>query len=940
MSTIARLRILLAAALGALGVGCVLFFFGMVTQVGADPPISWYVAPGGNDAPGCGATATPCRTIQYTIGQASVGTKIIITPGTFTESIQLNKAITLTGSGMGQTIIRTGSPGIIVAASQAVISGITLAGQGDDEGILVSGGTTAVSILNSEIYSYSAGIQLDGGSGHVLRGNMIRGNSIGLVATGAVSFVARNNTIRDNLTAGILLNGAGPIAATLSGASSYTNTFRNNGGTNLTVTLPSTNADINAYWNDWGANTIAGIESTIYHKPDNAALAKVDFYTLTIAAAPLTAAANGATRVNITGTLSGFFTPGAGDVISFTKNLGTLSAVTAATNPGGEASVVMISTVAGTATITATSGIAINHIRTATVKVNWTSGAAYTITLVANPPLPRVGYASTLNMTVTDRYGNIVAPGTQVTIEADWGGFYSPVTTDERGNAASSIASTQAGPDHITATSGTARTTTVVTFTPDVPKTVTLEANPTSQVVGNNSVLTATVRDQYGNAVTTGTPVTFTKDLGSLAPPVVATTGGIATARISSTLRGTATITAASGSAPPARTTIVFRAGAPYTLTLLAAPTLLVAGNNSVLTATVTDRYNNRVEPGTPVTFTASRGNVFSPVPTANGVATSLFSDTLVGTRAVTAASGSAPPDTRTIVFTVGPPYSISTQVNPPNLIANSGATSTITATVTDLYGNPIQGLTLSGQTSPPTLGSVSWLGATNANGQAFGIWTATKDSTAGSGLLQVSGGSAVGTAPIALKSGHLYLPVVMNKLRTELLQNGDFAQGLEGWTRNPDDKLSVSPSVDPAVPGDPAALLGSPAYPCSGVPVGYGSLSQSFIMPDSGQQLVLKFSYHIYTDDRNLTLDPGYDRFDVLINNTVVFTDMNRHLLFGCGNHYDLGRKEASVPVTGSAGARINLTFRLRNGGMIDPTWYNTYVHLDNVRLVFESQP
>jgi hypothetical protein len=266
-----------------------------------------------------------------------------------------------------------------------------------------------------------------------------------------------------------------------------------------------------------------------------------------------------------------------------------------------------------------------------------------------------------------------------------------------------------------------------------------------------------------------------------------------------------------------------------------------------------------------------------------------------------------------------------------------------VTATVTDLYHNPLQGWTLNGGTSPATLGSVSWPGVTNASGQAFGTWTATKDSAAGSGLLQVGVGGAMGTVPITLTPGHLYLSVVMNNVKTDLIQNGYFTQGLAAWTLDPNSKLSISASSDPAVPGNPAALLGSPTYVCQGgVPIGYGSLSQSFIMPQvpSGWRLALKFNYHIYTDDQNYYLDPTYDKFDVLLNNRVVFTDMNRSEPFRCGNRYDLHRNEASVSVTGSAGARIDLTFRVQNGGVVDPTWYNTYVYLDNVRLVFEPQP
>jgi len=1406
MKTIAKLRLLLAIALGTLTVTCVLLFLGMVTEVSADPPTSWYVAPGGMDSPTCGQEVSPCLTINHAISQASNGATIVVTPGTFTESLTLNKAVTLTGAGMGQAIIRASSPGITVTASNVTISGTTVVGEGSGEGIIVTAGLTNASILNNEIQSYTSGIQLNGGNGHLLQGNVIAGNSIGLVAAGDLAFVANNNTISGSLTAGILFTGAGPITATLSGASDHANIFRNN-TTNITVALPSTNANINAHWNDWGTNTIAGIEETIYHAPDDAALARVDFYTLTIAAAPPTAVADGAASVHITGTLGSFVPPGAGDVISFTTSLGRLNAVTATTNASGQASVALTSTIAGTAVIAATSGAAspvtatiyfspgvpysmtivanpllltvgfssvlqltvrdqylnpvadgtqvtftpdwgnilpvtttngsatssiattiagtdritatsgtarvtttvifrpdapnslvlqsnpsqqvvgTNSVLTATVRdrynnlvesgipvtftvsrgsvvspvtttngiaaslisdtlvgarlvtatttgavsntttvtfipgaphtvalqayplslvvgnnsvltatvhdqygntvgngtpvtftvsrgsvvspvtttngvatslfsdtlrgtrtitattalkavsdtttVTFVPGGPYSMTLTAVPPSPLVGFTSVLNVTVRDQYSNTVADGTEVTFTSDWGNIDPLVVTTTNGAAPSYIATTIAGADHVTATSETAYATTTVTFRPDVPNSLVLQSDPSQQVVGNNSVLTATVRDTYNNLVGSGIPVTFTVSRGSVVSRTV-TTNGVATSRISDTLTGTRTITATTLRTVSDTTTVTFIPGAPFTVTLVATPTVQVVGQNSVLTATVYDRYANRVENGTPVTLTVSRGSVASPVTTTNGVATSLFSDTLRGTRTITATSGSAPPVTRTVTFTTDKPFTITVQVYPLNLIANSGATATVTATVMDVYENPIagqvltgsfpitsmgtvsisgatgaegravgtwtagsiishtrlyvsngsitgsqevsliglepamvvvqvnpssliansdltstitatvtdilgngiegislegtflpsslgslgpfpftnadgqafstwtaghtmgsgilrvrwtdnsaisgtaaitlthgapqtvtvqvtpsvltarsgatatitatvidpyhnsiRGLTSSGDTSPATLGSVSGLGTTNENGQAFGLWTATLNSVGGSGLLRVDVGGVIGTTPITLTPGHVYLPVVMRDFETALIKNGHFSRpDLAYWNRD-QNPLPVSPSTDN---GNPAALLGNPAYPCGNVPTGTGSLSQSFIMPDTqGKPLVLTFNYHIITDDQNPQMNLDQDRFDVLLNGISVFSDMNRSNGYGCGNHAVIGPRTQSVTVTGfSPGESVNLTFRVRNGTVPDSD-FNTYVYVDDVQLEFE---
>jgi hypothetical protein len=98
-----------------------------------------------------------------------------------------------------------------------------------------------------------------------------------------------------------------------------------------------------------------------------------------------------------------------------------------------------------------------------------------------------------------------------------------------------------------------------------------------------------------------------------------------------------------------------------------------------------------------------------------------------------------------------GVPENITVQVRPAELTVNSGATALITATVVDVIGLPVVGVTLTGNTAPTALGSVSLPGATNAAGQAYGTWTA--GSAAGVGLLSVGNGSITETVSITLNN-------------------------------------------------------------------------------------------------------------------------------------------------------------------------------------------
>jgi len=93
----------------------------------------------------------------------------------------------------------------------------------------------------------------------------------------------------------------------------------------------------------------------------------------------------------------------------------------------------------------------------------------------------------------------------------------------------------------------------------------------------------------------------------------------------------------------------------------------------------------------------------------------------------------------------------INVQVSPDTLMTNDGATAAITAAVADAFGNPFAGMTLSGSTSPSTLGSVGGLGITDSAGQSFGTWTA--GNVAGVGTLSVGNGSITGTSAITLNN-------------------------------------------------------------------------------------------------------------------------------------------------------------------------------------------
>ncbi len=145
----------------------------------------------------------------------------------------------------------------------------------------------------------------------------------------------------------------------------------------------------------------------------------------------------------------------------------------------------------------------------------------------------------------------------------------------------------------------------------------------------------------------------------------------------------------------------------------------------------------------------------------------------------------------------------------------------------------------------------------------------------------------------------------------------------------------SIPPGMTP-----PVALLGNPALGYDQVDAkAYAQLVQTFVMPEPPprQRLHLKFSYDIFTQDKNM--DPWiyweYDRFEVWVNGTLRLADMNTYLPPSQYQPHELGVTDADLVITGEPGTTVTVTFRVQNGWKPDGN-YNTYAYLDDVRIEF----
>ena len=374
------------------------------------------------------------------------------------------------------------------------------------------------------------------------------------------------------------------------------------------------------------------------------------------------------------------------------------------------------------------------------------------VSLVAYPSTIQVGGdTSVLTATVEDALNQPVFDGTVVTFATSLGSIAPPTGTTTGGVIAAVLTSTVAGTALVTATADTVSATIPVTFTPLFALTVTVTAAPTSIVVGGGrATITATVTDQYGNRVADNTPVLFTTtSLGTIveAQPRF-TSNGVATATLASgNIIGTVIVSAMADS-HAGQTTVQLLPAAPATVTVTAYPASIPVGmGTAIITASVTDQYGNPVSNGTVVTLTASLGGTLNPVTrtTTSGVATSLLTaGPIAGTATVTVTAGTVW-GTATVVFTPGPPANMpgTILVASPTSIPIGGATSAVTATIRDLYGNFVANGT--GVSFATTLGTFQQSGSTTYNTiTTDGIATATLVSGLSTGTAQVSAAAGV----------------------------------------------------------------------------------------------------------------------------------------------------------------------------------------------------
>jgi hypothetical protein len=219
-------------------------------------------------------------------------------------------------------------------------------------------------------------------------------------------------------------------------------------------------------------------------------------------------------------------------------------------------------------------------------------------------------------------------------------------------------------------------------------------SSPTITAGEGSAAVVVRVLDEYGNSVA-GVPVGIVSS-GSddivVQPPDVTDGDGLAIGWISSTKAEAKTISALAGGVVPESALLTVLPGPPLTANL-AGPAREVVGTPAVLEALIEDAYGNPV-PFCPVSFATTLGTISVPVEATDryGTASVSVSSTIIGQAAVTADFGNSR-STAALMFVAGPPAASTSAVAVAAAIGtNNGTPVAISATIRDLYANPVAG--------------------------------------------------------------------------------------------------------------------------------------------------------------------------------------------------------------------------------------------------------
>jgi parallel beta-helix repeat protein len=194
---------------------------------------------------GSGQTYT---TIQSAINNANESDNIYIHSGTYSETIIVNKTLTISGEDSSSTIISgSGDHTIKIISNNVSISGLKIQNSMGSHYCIFIDSISNCEISNNYIKNGGHGIYLKGSTSNNLIDNIIENNNVGIYLSNSDINTIKNNEIKNNNANGIFINSQS-TSNTI-----YQNDFSNNMDSNA-KDYGTNNWDYNNkgnYWDDY-----------------------------------------------------------------------------------------------------------------------------------------------------------------------------------------------------------------------------------------------------------------------------------------------------------------------------------------------------------------------------------------------------------------------------------------------------------------------------------------------------------------------------------------------------------------------------------------------------------------------------------------------------------------------------------------------------------------
>lgn len=209
----ARVRSGVAAAAGL--AAAVAFPLAVPASASAAEPSVVYVSPSAQGGDDTSCTEASQSSIQAAVRAVGEGGTVIVCPGTYTESVDITKMLTLRGR-PGAVIDADGAPyGVGIGADHVTVRGFTVENAAvDEEQGLPGDGILTASFANFQAGNYAqiidnvtrdnegSGIDLNSTHGSVARSNFATRNGVGINVSNDLGIPAYGNTIAHNVSSG------------------------------------------------------------------------------------------------------------------------------------------------------------------------------------------------------------------------------------------------------------------------------------------------------------------------------------------------------------------------------------------------------------------------------------------------------------------------------------------------------------------------------------------------------------------------------------------------------------------------------------------------------------------------------------------------------------------------------------------------------------------